>query len=87
MTGTDSTDSTTASPAATTGGTGPQRQAFGVDVGGSGIKGGIVDLETGTLVGERYKLPTPSPATPAAVAETVAAVVRHFGWTGPLGVT
>lgn len=87
MTGTDSTDSTTASPAATTGSTGPQRQAFGVDVGGSGIKGGIVDLETGTLVGERYKLPTPSPATPAAVAETVAAVVRHFGWTGPLGVT
>ncbi|RRR47705.1 ROK family protein [Mycolicibacter terrae] len=87
MTGTDSTAVPTGAPAAATAGTGPLQPAFGVDVGGSGIKGGVVDLATGALVGERYKLPTPSPATPAAVAETVAAVVRHFGWTGPLGVT
>ncbi|KRD08776.1 polyphosphate glucokinase [Mycobacterium sp. Root265] len=60
---------------------------FGVDVGGSGIKGGIVDLDTGELVGERFKLATPQPATPDAVATTVAAVVREFGWTGKLGVT
>jgi polyphosphate glucokinase len=60
---------------------------FGVDVGGSGIKGGVVDLDTGALVGERFKLATPQPATPAAVATTVAAVVREFGWTGKLGVT
>lgn len=60
---------------------------FGVDVGGSGIKGGIVDLDTGTLIGDRIKLDTPQPATPDAVAATVAAVVREFGWTGPLGVT
>ncbi|OBI10027.1 polyphosphate glucokinase [Mycolicibacter nonchromogenicus] len=64
-----------------------QRRGFGVDVGGSGIKGGVVDLDTGALIGERFKLPTPSPATPVAVAQTVAAVVRDFGWTGPLGVT
>ncbi|TQK31731.1 polyphosphate--glucose phosphotransferase [Arthrobacter sp. SLBN-53] len=60
---------------------------FGVDVGGSGIKGGIVDLDTGTLIGDRIKLATPQPATPDAVAATVAAVVREFGWTGSLGVT
>ena len=60
---------------------------FGVDVGGSGIKGGLVDLDTGALIGERFKLPTPQPATPAAVAGTVAAVAREFGWTGKLGVT
>lgn len=60
---------------------------FGVDVGGSGIKGGIVDLDTGALVGERFKLATPQPATPGAVAKTVADVVREFGWTGKLGVT
>lgn len=60
---------------------------FGVDVGGSGIKGGLVDLDTGALIGERFKLATPQPATPAAVATTVAAVVREFGWTGKLGVT
>lgn len=64
-----------------------QRRAFGVDVGGTGIKGGVVDLDTGALIGERFKLPTPSPATPALVAQTVAAVVHDFGWTGPLGVT
>lgn len=65
----------------------PQRRGFGVDIGGSGIKGGIVDLDTGQLIGERFKLLTPQPATPAAVAKTVAAVVNEFGWTGPLGVT
>lgn len=65
----------------------PQRRGFGIDVGGSGIKGGIVDLESGQLVGDRFKLPTPQPATPEAVAKTVAAVVNEFGWTGPLGVT
>lgn len=63
------------------------RRGFGVDVGGSGIKGGIVDLDTGTLIGERFKLPTPQPSTPEAVTKAVAAVVREFGWTGPLGVT
>jgi polyphosphate glucokinase len=66
---------------------GSHRRGFGVDVGGSGVKGGIVDLETGQLVGDRYKLATPQPATPDAVAETIAAVVREFGWTEPLGVT
>ncbi|WP_237572445.1 polyphosphate--glucose phosphotransferase [Mycolicibacterium lacusdiani] len=65
----------------------PQRRGFGVDVGGSGVKGGIVDLDTGKLIGERLKLATPQPSTPDAVAKTVAAVVREFGWTGPLGVT
>jgi polyphosphate glucokinase len=64
-----------------------QRRGFGVDVGGSGVKGGIVDLDTGALIGDRFKLLTPQPATPKAVAKTVAAVVREFGWTERLGVT
>ncbi|BBZ34161.1 polyphosphate--glucose phosphotransferase [Mycolicibacterium confluentis] len=64
-----------------------KNHGFGIDVGGSGVKGGIVDLDTGQLVGERFKLPTPQPATPEAVAKTIADVVAHFGWTGPLGVT
>ena len=62
-------------------------RGFGIDVGGSGVKGGIVDLDTGQLIGDRFKLLTPQPATPQAVAATIAEVVRHFGWTGPLGVT
>ena len=38
--------------------------AIGVDIGGTGIKGAHVDVETGTLVTERIRLLTPSPATP-----------------------
>ena len=67
--------------------TGSQRRGFGIDVGGSGVKGGIVDLDTGQLIGERFKLSTPQPATPDAVARTIAEVVAHFDWDGPLGVT
>ena len=62
-------------------------QTFGLDIGGSGIKGAPVDLDTGGLVEARYKLPTPRPARPKAVAERAAEVVRHFGWSGPVGVT
>lgn len=61
--------------------------SFGVDVGGSGIKGAIIDLDTGEMVSERHKVLTPHPATPQAVAGGVAEVVAHFGWTGPVGIT
>jgi polyphosphate glucokinase len=81
MTATDSP----AADASTDGGS--QRRGFGIDVGGSGVKGGIVDLDTGQLIGERFKLLTPQPATPDAVAKTIADVVAHFEWDGPLGVT
>ncbi len=60
---------------------------FGVDIGGSGIKGGVVDLDTGELVGDRYKVLTPQPSTPKACADAVREVTDHFDWTGPVGVT
>ncbi|MEU1615817.1 polyphosphate--glucose phosphotransferase [Streptomyces sp. NPDC005722] len=60
---------------------------FGVDIGGSGIKGAPVDLGRGDLAEERFKVLTPHPATPDAVAECVKQVVDHFGWTGPVGAT
>ncbi|MFD3439187.1 polyphosphate--glucose phosphotransferase [Streptomyces sp. NPDC058685] len=60
---------------------------FGVDIGGSGIKGAPVDLERGDLAQERHKVLTPHPATPDAVADGVVEVVRHFDWSGPVGVT
>ena len=63
------------------------RQGFGVDIGGSGIKGAVVDLDTGALVGDRFKVGTPQPSTPQAVAESVGEIVSHFSWTGPFGVT
>ena len=58
----------------------------GVDVGGSGIKGAIVDLDTGEFVSERVKITTPKPATPEAVTETVAEVLRQLEWDGPVGI-
>ena len=63
--------------------------AIGVDIGGSGIKGAPVDLATGHLTEERYRIVTPQPATPAAVASVVAEVIHHFKpATGmPVGVT
>ena len=60
---------------------------FGVDVGGSGIKGALVDLVKGSLVGERFKVGTPSPSTPEAVGQAIEEVVEHFGWQCALGVT
>ncbi|NKX54927.1 polyphosphate--glucose phosphotransferase [Arthrobacter mobilis] len=55
-----------------------ERHGLGIDVGGTGIKGGIVDLRKGKLVGERYRIDTPKPATPDAVAEVVAAIAAEL---------
>jgi polyphosphate glucokinase len=60
-------------------------RAMGVDVGGTGTKGAIVDLSSGELVTDRYRLPTPQPSTPEAVADTVGAIVASAGWDGPVG--
>jgi polyphosphate glucokinase len=62
-------------------------QIFGVDIGGSGIKGAPVDVERGDLAQERHKVLTPHPATPQGVAGCVAEVVGHFDWQGPVGIT
>jgi len=64
----------------------PAAPVLGVDVGGTGIKAGLVDVATGDLVGERHYLDTPQPATPDAVAETIARLVDSIGYTGPVGV-
>ena len=61
--------------------------AFGVDIGGSGIKGAIVDLNRGDLATERVKYLTPNPSTPEAVAEVVARLVKEAEWSGELGAT
>ncbi|GLY69767.1 polyphosphate--glucose phosphotransferase [Amycolatopsis taiwanensis] len=62
-------------------------RGFGIDIGGSGIKGALVDLEKGALIGDRLRIDTPQPSTPEAVAEVVEQVVRHFDWDGPVGIT
>ncbi len=62
-------------------------QLFGIDIGGSGIKGAPVDLARGELVAERYRIPTPQPSIPDAVGDVVAEIVSHFGWQGSIGCT
>lgn len=59
--------------------------ALGIDIGGSGIKGAPVNIQTGKLLAERFRLPTPQPATPQAVAETVKQISDEFSWKGPVG--
>jgi polyphosphate glucokinase len=62
-------------------------QVFGIDVGGSGVKGAPVDLQTGDLAANRLRIPTPRPSTPEAVAGAIAQIVESHGWNGPVGVT
>jgi polyphosphate glucokinase len=62
-------------------------QALGIDIGGTGIKGAPVDVDTGQLLAERKKIATPHPATPDAVTEVVKEVAQSFDWTGPIGAT
>jgi polyphosphate glucokinase len=59
---------------------------FGIDIGGSGMKGSTVDLATGELTAERLRYDTPHPATPGAIAEVVVRIVQHFSWKHPFGV-
>jgi polyphosphate glucokinase len=63
------------------------RKALGIDIGGTGIKGAVVDTKRGRLVTDRLRLLTPQPATPDAVADVVGEVARHFDWDGPIGCT
>lgn len=61
---------------------------FGIDFGGSGIKGAPVDLETGEFAGERERIETPQPATPDAVLGVLVELLGRFkDSTAPVGLT
>jgi polyphosphate glucokinase len=61
---------------------------FGIDFGGTGIKGAPVDLTTGEFASERVRITTPKPATPDAVAAVFAELLSHFpASAAPVGVT
>src|SRR5918998_2176832 len=60
-------------------------EVFGLDIGGSGIKGAPVNAESGELVGERVRVPTPEAATPDEVVSTAVEVISRSGWSGPVG--
>ncbi|CAN5646597.1 ROK family protein [soil metagenome] len=54
------------------------RIALGIDVGGTGIKAAVVDLDSGGLASSRIRVKTPSPSTPTAVAEVIAGIVDRL---------
>jgi polyphosphate glucokinase len=60
---------------------------LGIDIGGTGIKGAPVDVETGQLVSERFRIDTPQPSLPNSVADVVEQIAAHFDYKGPAGVT
>jgi polyphosphate glucokinase len=62
---------------------------LGIDIGGSGIKGAPVNLDTGQFAADRKRIPTPQPSTPEAVAEVVVEIAKHFGGksNAPVGIT
>jgi polyphosphate glucokinase len=60
-------------------------EILGLDIGGSGIKGALVDCETGNMVTERHRIPTPEGAEPEDVAKTVLAIAEFFNYKGVIG--
>jgi len=62
-------------------------QLLGIDIGGSGIKGAVVDLERGIFATERLRIETPQPSTPTAVANVVSELIEVFDCPGNVGCT
>ncbi|MFK5972201.1 MAG: ROK family protein [Flavobacteriaceae bacterium] len=60
-------------------------KVLGIDIGGSGIKGAIVNSLTGEILTERFRIPTPPSRRPKEMAKVVAEIVKHFDYKGPVG--
>ncbi len=60
---------------------------LGIDVGGSGIKGAIVNTLNGDLQSDRIRIPTPKPATPQRIADVIKTLCETLNWEGPVGVS
>lgn len=60
-----------------------QKHAIGIDIGGTGIKGGLVDLETGELLSDRIKLPTPEGGEPDGIVEVTKKIVDQLAAEEP----
>jgi polyphosphate glucokinase len=65
----------------------PTSHVLGIDIGGTGIKGGLVDLSNGELVSDRVRLDTPKDATPETVGDVVGQVASQIDYEGTTGVT
>ena len=61
------------------------RMAIGVDVGGSGIKAAVVDVETGRFRSDRLRIATPNPSTPDTVIAAIARLSKRLAKASGLG--
>jgi len=60
-------------------------EILGIDIGGSGIKGAVVNAETGEMLTKRHRIPTPASRKPEDMAEVVKQIADHFNYIGPVG--
>ena len=60
-------------------------EILGIDIGGSGIKGAIVNIETGKFTAPKFRIPTPKSREPEEMAQTVKELVQHFQYDGIIG--
>ena len=61
-------------------------KVLGIDIGGSALKGAPVNVRSGQLTEERFKVETPKILTPEAMAGVVKQIADHFKWKGRIGV-
>ena len=61
------------------------QEILGIDVGGTGMKAALVDVESGTLLSDRHRVDTPQPATPDAMATSIRQLVGEFDYKGTVG--
>lgn len=62
-----------------------KKLVLGVDIGGSGVKGAVVDVAKGEFAGDRIRIPTPTPHTPSNIVSAISEIVAGFKWKGPIG--
>ena len=61
------------------------RSVLGIDVGGTGMKAALVDVESGELLSDRHRVETPRPATPDAMAASIKQLLGEFDYDGTVG--
>jgi polyphosphate glucokinase len=61
------------------------REVLGIDVGGTGIKAALIDVESGALQSDRHRVTTPRPATPDSMSEAINQLLGAFDYEGPVG--
>ena len=61
-------------------------KVLGIDIGGSGVKGALVDTESGELITERHRIDSEHKPSPKEMAKMVKTIAKYFDWTGPIGV-